>query len=294
MRHEEQRHLTSPNGKQKTHGWICGSLLNREHESVWWGCRRPSVDSPLTRFLGIMPQTNNPACSSPRIKRWMFSFFFFFELPPAFRVNTGACLSPWGFISEVSEWVTLSGRGVCVCVCVCVRVHLRACAEIRIDNRKQPHPISLPSSCQTSCAFCFHMTADFFLFAVCCFSLCSVFCSQPFPPLHHLHSSIFLPFISASTLFFLAGLSGIWWRCVSPPFSPPSAHPQTCLSVYSIIFPFLFLRLPGGVVHRCVFFFSSSLRGKRRRGFPVLPPTCSASWAPSPITTKKNLMPLNN
>ena len=91
---------------------------------------------------------------------------------------------------------------VCVCVCVCACVHLRVCAEIRIDNRKQPHPISLPSSCQTSCAFCFHMTADFFcLLSV---ALASAVFSA------HSHSLLFIIFIP---LFFFA-------LFLLPPFSP--------------------------------------------------------------------------
>lgn len=139
--------------------WVCVCLRWRGDKSLW---RRQQTVNTRVRICGFPSPTNMNRCyedsvdpawnhrrvifseSCPRLTTCMFitqkKMAVCLSSSPSVRVNRRACLSPWGFISEVSEWVTPWEWGVCVCV------HLSVCVEIRIDNRKQPHPISLPSS----------------------------------------------------------------------------------------------------------------------------------------------------
>lgn len=109
-------------------------------------------------------------------------------------------------------------RGVCTSVCVCV-------LKLRLTAGSSHISFLSPLLCQTSCAFGFHMTADFCLPS---FALASaVF----FPHSLCAHSLLFVGFYQLQSCSFLASPStspGIWW--ISPP-SPKTPSPLSNIYV---------------------------------------------------------------
>lgn len=131
---------------------------------------------------------------------------------------------------------------------------------------------------------CFLLPHDCrFLFAVCCFSLCSVFSSQSsllFVGFYQLQSCasslLFISPHTPSSFHVSRDLVKIFFSPFSPPLCPPS-NIYLGLSIKFLIPPLLhrLVRLPGGLVHPCM---SSLHRERKGKGSPVLLPTCSTSW----------------
>lgn len=173
---------------------IHGLLITHEHESVLY---EDGVD-PAWSHLPVISSESRPRLNNLHVYH-PEEMAAFPASSPSVRLNSRACLSPLGFLSEVSEWVTLWERGVCVWVCA---------FKLGLTTGSSHIPFPSPP---LSNLLCFLLPHDCrFLFALCCFSLCSfsltVFVLIPSSlwRFYQLQSSVFsLLFISGLTLFSL-------------------------------------------------------------------------------------------